>query len=40
MLVISVLMKISLKDACLQCIKFGLAKGMHSLVAQMVKNPL
>ena len=38
-LVISVLMEISLKDACLQGIKFGLAKGVHSLVAQMVKNP-
>ena len=39
MLVISVLMEISLKDACLQGVKFGLAKGTHSLVAQMVKNP-
>ena len=38
-MVISVLMEISLKNACLQGIKFGLAKGMHSLVAQMVKNP-
>ena len=39
MLVISVLMEISLKDACLQDVRFGLAKGTHSLVAQMVKNP-